>query len=131
MIMDNLLIQIHNECKSSYVNGFTNIKVKIDTVYIGHTIGLTIKNNSNVKILDSFRNKIIDICERDDKMSRYHITLAYKYNDIPKEEKNAVQHEINTLRDILEKQIVTLHTPVVCSFSDMTEFKPVAYFQND
>ena len=63
-----------------------NIKgtvVKIHSVvYTGITIELVIESASDLKLINCLRDKIHKMLEVDTKYYRYHITLAYQYQNI-------------------------------------------------
>jgi len=57
-------------------------------------------------------------------MGGYHITLAYKYKDIPLEVQEVINNEIKTLNILLKNQTIILSKPSVKYFTNMKNFVP-------
>ena len=75
--------------------------------------------------MNSVRNKIIDICEQDDNMKVYHITLGYKYKNISDVDIKLINKELELLNILVNNQPITLKKPNVYFFNDMTNFTPI------
>tara|TARA_B110000037_G_C16868459_1_gene403042 strand:- start:206 stop:445 length:240 start_codon:yes stop_codon:yes gene_type:complete len=73
--------------------------------------------------MDKFRNKLIKVCEEDDFMGSYHVTLGYKYRDSSTTHNETIAEQVEILNTLLIGQTVTLNNPFVCCFENMTAFK--------
>lgn len=122
--IDNLLYRLYFECQKE--NVLSKIVLKIKNVnFTGNTIQILLEDCEEFSKINSFRNNMISICEKDDNMGKYHITLAYKYKTINDEAIIQIKEEIRILNVLLFAQTVTLNRPGVYSFEDMTYFKPL------
>jgi hypothetical protein len=119
--IDKLLYKIHHKC----LNTWESSCITLDPIrYNGNTLRFSVsKQQSNLSHLNNIRHSIENVCEHNDGMGEYHITLGYKFMDITKKDKK----DINTELCILNKQLrfeqpLQLEQPFVCRFSDMTMF---------
>ena len=116
--LKNIFKNIKNKC-----NTYNTLTLTINGVYITeNTIGITFKNSDNIKHMDNTRNIIAKICERDDGFKHYHMTLGYRYKDKGGE---SLRKEIKILNMLLCNQTVTISTPRLCYFTDMTKFTEI------
>ena len=120
--INDLLYKIYFECQENKIDP---VKLIIKNIYVGENIAIVFDYPSqSFDKMNILRQNIIKICERDDKMGVYHITLAYKYKDIPPDHIKLIMKEINTLIMLLSKQTLIINNPFVSYFSDMTSFLP-------
>ena len=120
--INDLLYKIYFECQENKIDP---VKLIIKNIYVGENIAIVFDYPSqSFDKMNILRQNIIKICERDDKMGVYHITLAYKYKDIPPDHIKLIMKEINTLIMLLSKQTLIINKPFVSYFSDMTSFLP-------
>ena len=119
--INELLFKLHFICNN---HNYKKIKVIIkDIKYNGNTIRISLDHtNSKFEIINRCRNNLIHVCERNDNMGGYHITLAYKYKDIDSNTLELINNEINNLNILLKNQTITLQNPSVKYFSNMTNF---------
>lgn len=122
--MDNLFYKLHYECNKKSVNKINKIEI-LNVRYNGNTIRISLKNSKVLDNLTVTRNNITKICENNDRMGSYHITLAYKYKDIEKENEDSVKREIDILNMLLTNQTMILDRPNLYHFKDMTSFNIV------
>ena len=120
--MNSLLYKLHYECSTC---NFEKNKFKIKAVkYNGNTIRLSFNHeNDGFRKMDKFRNKLINVCEEDDFMGSYHVTLGYKYRDSSTTHNETIAEQVEILNTLLIGQTVTLNNPFVCCFENMTAFK--------
>lgn len=120
--INDLLYRLSYECQQ---NTWSEIKLKIKKVfYNGNTIRISVKKWPVLDKMNDIRKRLTDICNTEDGMGSYHITLAYKYKNINEDEKKIIDNEVNMLNMLLTDQTFILKSPSVCYFSDMKEFKP-------
>jgi hypothetical protein len=120
--INNLLYKLAYECNQ---DTWEEIRLKIkNVVFNGNTIRISVKKWHVLDKMNNIRKRLTDICENDDGMGSYHVTLAYKYKDINEEEKKKIDHEVGILNLLLKDQSFILKRPSVCYFSNMKEFKP-------
>ena len=99
-----------------------NIGVK-SLVYTGNNIQIQLEmKGESVEKLNSIRKKMIDICEVDDNLCIFHITLGYQYKVINQNDVDILMRELNTLNLLLNDYVITVGRPRICSFKDMTSF---------
>lgn len=124
--IDDSFYKLHFECKKSW----SHLRLIIDNIYVGNTIAITFKISSQngqdsgeIKVMDKFRDNISNLCEGKDNMGIYHMTLAYNYKKIKNEnEYKRIMTEIEFLKIFLKNQSVTIRTPDIYYFSDMTKY---------
>ena len=119
--INDLLYRLYYECNK---NTWNNIEIKIKNITVGNTLQIVIDEINNDRLND-LRKKATDICERDDKMKCFHITLAYKYKKVDDLDVDRVKYEITVLNTLLTNQKFQLGKPVVCSFENMKKFTPI------
>jgi len=118
--IDGLLYKLHFESRDAW----KSLKLKVKKVhYNGNTLRISVKNTKSLEKMDKYRETVTKTCEREDGMGSYHMTLAYKYRNI--EDTAAVEHEVGILNMLLEGQTISLGCPQICSFTDMSAFKPI------
>lgn len=93
-------------------------------LFNGHTIRLTFKRSDNFDKVRKLRKELNDVGEHNDKMSYLHMTLAYKFKDITKEDTEKIKREIDVLNIILTDQPVVLSHTGLHYFTDMKKFIP-------
>ena len=120
--INNLLYRLHFECQQNTFDKCT-LTIK-ELLYSGGTLKIIFKESPVFDSINACRNNNIKVCERDDKMGEYHITLAYRYADIDQATLNVINHEIYILNMLLENQTITIDKPSVTYFSDMKKFAP-------
>jgi hypothetical protein len=120
--INDLLFKLHFICDQSMI---TNLKFKINkVVYTGNTLQILLESSVLFDNINKLRQVFTNVCQFDDNMKLYHITLAYKYKDIDEESNKKIVHEICILNMLLDQQTIILNKPFVCYFSDMKEFVP-------
>lgn len=120
--INDLLYKLSYECQQY---DWKEIKLKVKKVhYNGNTIRISVKKYPVLDKMNDIRNSLINICETDDGMGSYHVTLAYKYKDINEDEKKIIDHKVSMLNILLSNQTFILKSPRVSYFSDMKSFKP-------
>jgi hypothetical protein len=118
--MNELFVEINN---SFSTNKWDNITLTIDeALFTGNTICLILKSSEFYKMY-KVRKTVEGICNRDDNMKTFHITLAYIYKNITKEEKENILKEVNILTMLLLNQTITLSNAGLYSFSSMESFQ--------
>jgi hypothetical protein len=118
--IDGLLYKLYFEARDRW----KSITLKVKKVhYNGNTLRLSVKSTKELKKMNAYREVISRTCEQEDGMGRYHLTLAYKYRDI--EDTAGIEYEVGILNMLLEGQTLRLGSPQVCSFTDMTTFRPI------
>lgn len=128
--INSLLDKIH-----SFISDDKNIKggvVKMHSiVYTGSTIELVIDSNCNLGAINGLRNNICKMLEVDRNYYRYHITLAYQYQNI--EDDDHYNYIISTMEDItnrLKDTLIEITKPSLQYFSNMTRFIPYEKSKN-
>ena len=128
--INSLLDKIH-----SSITEDKNIKgavVKIDSVvYTGSTIELVIDCTSELKVISCLRDNIRKMLEVDRKYYRYHITLAYQYQNI--EDDLHYDYIISTMENLsnrLKGTQIEIAKPSLRYFSNMTRFIPYEHAKN-
>ena len=118
--IDGLLYKLHFESRDTW----KSLKLKVKKVhYNGNTLRISVKKTEALEKMNKYRATVTKTCEREDGMGSYHMTLAYKYRNI--EDTAAIEYEVGILNMLLEGQTIRLGCPQVCSFTDMTAFKPI------
>jgi hypothetical protein len=118
--MQKLFSDIYNTCN---LNKWGTITLTIDrVVFSGGTIKLSLKRSKEFDKINKLRNSMIKLCNKDDKLI-YHLTLAYKYKDIPKEHLDKVSYQIDILNTLLHNQTIKLLDPGLYSFSSMESYQ--------
>ena len=56
--------------------------------YNGNTIRISVKKWPVLDKMNNMRKRLTDICNNEDGMESYHVTLGYKYKNIDDEEKD-------------------------------------------
>ena len=106
-------------------HGYKKEKIKINNIkYNGNAIRLSLKNSSKLDKINKIRNNCINVCEQNDGMGSYHITLAYKYKDIDTDTFSKIDNEIKILNILLQNQTIILSKPSVKYFTNMKKFVP-------
>jgi hypothetical protein len=119
--MNELFVEIKN---SFSTNKWDNITLTIDeALFTGNTICLILKSSEEFYKMYKVRKTVEGICNRDDNMKCFHITLAYIYKNITKEEKENILKEVNILTMLLLNQTITLSNAGLYSFSSMESFQ--------
>jgi hypothetical protein len=119
--MDNLLEELQVLINNHKWN---NTKITYDRImYSGNTLVMLFKIDDDFSV-NQIRESIIKKLDRNDNMYCYHITLGYQYKEIPESVKTQLSDEVQKLNIILQKQQFILEKPFVCSFENMTKFKP-------
>jgi hypothetical protein len=118
-----------------FINLDKNIKeavVKIDrVVYTGSTIELVIDSTCKLSVINSLRDNIHNMLEVDRKYYRYHITLAYQYQNI--QDDIDYDYVISTMEDLskrLKGTQIEIAKPSLRYFSNMTRFIPYEHAKN-
>ena len=120
--IDELLYKLNNECDG---NEWGDVSFKINKViYNGNTMRISLGDMGEFSSVNKLRNRMISICERNDGMGEYHITLGYTYREVSREIVNKIREEVNMLNELLVGKMVVLSKAGVCCFSDMTLFRP-------
>lgn len=111
--MTSLLTQIDNEAIPS-----TGDRLVISGIYFsGSTLGISFSTTSPV--LNKARDHIRKICEINDPIIDYHLTLAYNYRDVNIDH---VRESLEILNSRVCGKVLLLKKPLVAYFSDMTKF---------
>lgn len=120
--MNKLFYDIHSVCK---FHGWNSVKLTVkEVLFTGNTIRIVLREADNNPIINNLRNKLEELCQRQDKMSQYHITLAYKYKNLTENDLHKIKKEIEVLNILIFGQTVELAPPNLYSFSDMKSFNP-------
>ena len=121
--INDLLFKLSFVCKNQK-HKKERIQIK-NIKYNGNTIRLSFTNESKkFNNINEIRKKCINVCERNDGMGSYHITLAYKYRDIDEKTRILINNEIQILNILLKNQTITLSNPSVKYFTNMKNFIP-------
>ena len=119
----------------SFIIEDKNIKgavIKIDSVvYTGSTIELVIDSSCKLSVINGLRDNIRKMLEVDRKYYRYHITLAYQYQNI--EDDIDYNYVISTMEDLsnrLKGTQIEIAKPSLRYFSSMTRFIPYEQAKN-
>jgi hypothetical protein len=120
--INDLLYRLHFECQKNTFDRCT-LTIK-EILYSGGTLKIIFKESPVFDKINICRNVNTKVCENDDKMGEYHITLAYRYADVDQSTLNAINYEIYVLNIILADQTITIDKPSVMYFSDMKKFVP-------
>ena len=119
--MNKLFNDINDLCNA---NQWSKLTLSINKViWSGGTIRLSLKRSPEFDQLYKVRNSIINLRNKRDSMKYFHMTLAYNYRDIPKEELNNVVEQLNLLNVLLCDQSITLQNSGLYSFESMTSFQ--------
>ena len=120
--INDLLFKLSFVCNN---HGYKKEKIKINNIkYNGNAIRLSLKNSSKLDKINKIRNNCINVCEQNDGMGSYHITLAYKYKDIDTDTFSKIDNEIKILNILLQNQTIILSKPSVKYFTNMKKFVP-------
>ena len=106
------------------MSDWKELKLKVQSlVYTGNNIQIQLEmKGKNIDTLNSIRKKMINICEIDDNLCVFHITLGYQYKTINQDDIEILQRELNTLNVLLYNYVIIVDRPRICSFKDMTSF---------
>lgn len=118
--MRDMFVKLKNHCDKQI--DFDSLR--INKVYCGNTIGLTFYHSHDFERLAKTRSEFITIAERDDRMARFHMTLAYKYKDTTEEDDEKIKKEIDKLCEILVGRLAVLYPCNLCYFESMESFIP-------
>lgn len=122
-----VMTNVDAECKGLYIKEF-NAKVfnKRNSCEKTGTLGVGIQLDKETSdILTDLRNKISKHVGHGDEWLVPHMTLAYRYRDIPTCEIESVNNEIEKMnKHIMEisKNGITFYKPFASWFADMLEF---------
>jgi len=120
--MNELLYKLYYTVDKMSERKELNLKVK-SLMYSGNNIQIQLEmKGENIDTLNSIRKKMIDICEIDDNLCIFHITLGYQYKDINQDDVEILQRELTTLNILLNDYVISLDRPRICSFKNMTSF---------
>ena len=122
--INDLLYKLYFICEQSQIVNLTlNVK---EVVFTGNTIQILFVGTPSFDGVNRLRQLLTDVCEVEDRMGMYHMTLAYKYKDVDNDTTQKIMGEIDRLNVLLNGQTVTMEKPSVYYFSDMKEFVPVS-----
>lgn len=120
--INDLLFKLSFICNNHY---YKKEKIKIKSIkYNGNTIRLSLTHSSKFDKINKIRDNCINVCEENDGMGSYHVTLAYKYKDIDTDTFKLIDDEIKILNILLKNQTITLSNPSVRYFTNMRNFVP-------
>ena len=121
--MNELLCRLWRECNSN------KLKLKripiLRAEYAKYTIQLVVGYFPELEEINMFRKNLESICERDDKMRLYHITLGYTFKDIPESDEKKIIEEVELLNKLLSGSTFSLCKPNVHYFTSMEHFHPM------
>ena len=90
-------------CNNHY---YKKEKIKIKSIkYNGNTIRLSLTHSSKFDKINKIRDNCINVCEENDGMGSYHVTLAYKYKDIDTDTFKLIDDEIKKSNNYFIKSI--------------------------
>ena len=121
--INELLNKLWDVCDDSPITTVTLTVNKV--VFTGNTVQILFENSPVFDSVNQVRKTLTEVCESDDKMGMYHMTLAYKYKDADHDATQRILQEINILNILLNRQTITIKKPSVYYFSDMEEFIPI------
>ena len=117
--LGKLFADINKNCKK---HKWDKLKLVINKVlFNGHTIRITFKHNFDK--MRKVRNSIIKLCDKHDNMKYFHMTLAYKYKNVPEKDVEKIKNEISILNMLLSDQTITLSPGCLHSFETMESFQ--------
>lgn len=95
-------------------------EISISKVIVKNVILIEVNlDNTQKKIINEVAKKI----DYEHKVPIFHVTLAYRYKEIPAEKTARIQKKLETIvENILGQTKSTLLPPTLCSFEDMTTF---------
>lgn len=120
--MNKMFTKLHKHCEENKWNKNSLVINKV--LFNGHTIRLTFKRSDNFDKVRKLRKDLIEVGEHNDNMSYLHMTLAYKFKDLTKEDTEKIKREIDVLNIILTDQPVVLSHGSLHYFTDMKKFIP-------
>lgn len=121
--MDTLLYKLHSLCERQ---GWTTINLSIKKVlFNGNCIRIIFVNSTDFNRVNFLRDAISEVAGKKDNMRNYHMTLAYKFRDIPDTEITEINRNLNILNGLLMGQTITINNPDVHYFPNMMEFIPI------
>lgn len=117
--MENLFSKLHRNCEKR-TESMCLIINKV--LFSGNTLTITFKHRNDFEKVTNIRRELIEVAERDDRMSYLHMTLAYKFRNLSDEDVFKINTELNILNMLLDNQTVIISPANLHYFSDMTEF---------
>lgn len=126
-ILDPLMIEGDNYLQSKFKNN--TLKANIKNIGYRGTIqiSLAVDNNTQSK-LNEVRSKLTSAFRRDDSKLQWHLTLAYRYKNIPDDKKEIIETEIIKLNKLVENiKTIDMEIPKMTWFNSMNNF----YFAED
>lgn len=121
--IDELLCKLGEECRRDK-HQLKNIPI-FKAIWTGHTVQLLVGHFPELSSLNQFRSSLEKICDRDDKMGYYHVTLGYTFKNVPDDVEKDIIKEVDRLDQLLRGQTFSLCKPNVHYFSSMAFFHPM------
>jgi hypothetical protein len=102
-------------------------KVKINNIHIRGTIQIAVSiiDDKITEKIHKNRDHLTSVFQRDDSNLSFHITLAYRYQDIKNEDKHIILDEIKKLNVLVNTDIGTeieLERPQMTWFKSMKQY---------
>lgn len=124
--MDELFSKLGEECRRVRDTPFQLKNIPIyKAIWTGHTVQLLVGDFPELSRLNQFRSTMKTICDRDDKMGYYHVTLGYTFKNVPEEVECEIIKEVDRLDQLLRGQTFSLCQPNVHYFDSMAFFHPM------
>ena len=121
-----VMLNVDVECRKIHLKEMTTSVLTRDDCKKRSTLGVGIKIDKETSdILTDLRNKISKHVGHGDEGLVPHMTLAYRYKDIPESEIESVNNEIEKMnKHIIEvsKNGITFYKPFASWFGDMLEY---------
>lgn len=122
--LSGLFYQLHSLCEKY---GWNTMTLVVEEVYsTGKVIGIRFVNTVNFNQFNTLKERIIKALEKKvDPFPQYHMTLAYAFKDIPKNQLGVVENNVKILNRLLSGQTITLIKPDVHYYSKMGSYVPM------
>jgi len=127
--MNSLMIELDIFAKKY---DWTNLKTtKIELHANDGTISLLLHLNSvNMEKINSFRNDCKIVCEKDDAGLIMHLTLAYSYKNILREDMESLREECTKLSSLINSLEIDFFAPKAYRFNTMENYIENNSFNN-
>lgn len=117
------MIQVSTFCKKTLQEKFI---VNVEPLEGGTlTLSVSLDNERIWNYLNKIRNKCTNVFKKDDSNLRYHITLAYRYKDIPESDRAMLLEEFEKLKALVSELCsnkIILEPPNAYWFTNMENY---------
>jgi len=119
--LDNLMISLGIICKNHKLNDIESQNINL--IISASTLQLAVLIDKNMlNKINNFRNDCKNICGKEDKGLKFHITLAYQYKDIPENDYNILNKELETLSNLIKNIKINFNDPEPYIFDSMINY---------